>query len=69
MVEHQTPISGFWGHIPTPDTHRYLGGIGVVFSNDSKQLGVVSVSVPCLGLSNFVVQGVANLLEVKAGGR
>ena len=45
MVKHQTPKSGFWGHIPPPDTHGYPGGIGVVFSNDPGQLGVRSVSV------------------------
>ena len=28
------------------DTHGYPGGVGVVFSIDSGQLGVVSVSVP-----------------------
>ena len=45
MVEHQTPKSGFWNHIPTPRDPWVSRGGGVVFSNDLGQLRVGSVSV------------------------
>ena len=51
MVEHQTPKSRFWGHIPTPGTHGYPWGGVVAFSNDPGQLRVRSLSV-----SRFLLQ-------------
>ena len=46
MVEHQTPNSLCGGPSRPPDTHGYLGGGGVVFSNESGQLDVIK-SVCC----------------------
>ena len=46
MVEHQTPKSRFWGHIPSPRYSWVPSGIEVGFSNDLGQLRVGSVSVP-----------------------